>query len=183
MEKLQAVSTLQQQSSTKIFANTTSNMSIYHLHREQQLKCTIDEAWEFFSTPRNLDKLTPKSVGFKITHCASELMHKGQIISYKVKVAPLIWLSWLTEISHVEHQRKFVDNQLSGPYKVWHHTHSFTENADGVMMSDDVVYVMPFGIIGNFVNSLLVRRQLNHIFDERARLVGDIFTSKSASST
>ena len=152
-------------------------MSICHLRREQQLNCTLDEAWEFFSTPRNLDKLTPKSVGFKITHCASEAMHEGQIISYKIKVAPLIWLSWLTEISHVEHRSKFVDNQLSGPYKVWHHTHRFVENDQGVLMTDEVAYVMPFGLIGNVVNALFVRRQLDHIFDERRRLVGEIFTN------
>lgn len=158
-------------------------MSIYHLHREQQLDCTMDEAWDFFSTPRNLDKLTPKSVGFKITHCASEEMHEGQIISYKIKVAPLIWVSWLTEISHVEDRSKFVDNQLSGPYKVWHHTHRFVEDDEGVLMTDDVAYVMPFGVIGTIVNALFVRRQLKHIFDERRRLVAELFTSKSASST
>ncbi len=152
-------------------------MSIYHLHREQQLDCSMDQAWEFFSTPKNLDKLTPKSVGFKITHCASETMHKGQIISYKIKVAPMIWVSWLTEISHVEDRRMFVDNQLSGPYKVWHHTHRFVENDHGVLMSDDVAYVMPFGVIGTIGNAFFVRKKLNHIFDERRRLVAEMLNA------
>ena len=158
----------------------TITMAIHHLHREQQLNCTMQEAWEFFSTPRNLDRLTPKSVGFKITHCASDTMHKGQIISYKIKVAPLIWVSWLTEISHVEDQVLFVDNQLSGPYRVWHHTHRFLENKNGILMTDDVAYVMPFGIIGELVHKLFVKRQLTHIFDERKRLVAEVFNEENA---
>jgi len=152
-------------------------MAIYHLHREQQLPCSMDDAWEFFSTPRNLDRLTPKSVGFKITHCASEKMHEGQVIAYKIKVAPLIWVSWLTEISLVNYREMFIDNQCSGPYKVWHHTHSFKENEDGVMMMDDVSYVMPFGLLGDIVHALFVKRQLAHIFNERERLVNEHFSA------
>ncbi len=134
----------------------------------------MDEAWDFFSTPKNLDKLTPESVGFKITHCASDKAHVGQIISYKIKIAPMIWVSWLTEITLVENRVKFIDNQLHGPYKVWHHTHSFVENDKGVLMTDHVAYVLPFGIIGNVVHALFVKRQLEHIFDERQRLVAEI---------
>jgi len=131
----------------------------------------MDEAWEFFSKPQNLDKLTPESIGFKITHCTSEKAHEGQIISYKIKIAPMVWVNWLTEITRVEDRVKFVDNQLHGPYKVWHHTHSFEENDKGVLMSDDVAYVMPFGIIGNIIHVLFVRRKLEHIFNERQRLI------------
>lgn len=150
-------------------------MAIYHLHREQQLYCSIDEAWNFFSSPRNLDKLTPDIVGFKITHCASETMHQGQLIAYKIKVAPMIWVNWLTKISQVEDKNMFIDTQLSGPYKVWHHTHRFKENEHGVLMSDDVTYVMPFGFVGIIAHKLYVKRQLKHIFDERKRLTRDIF--------
>ena len=87
---------------------------IYQLERTQQLNCTLNEAWEFFSTPRNLDKLTPDSIGFKITHCDSEKMHAGQIIGYKIKLAPLIWVTWLTEITHVDEMKSFVDDQRAG---------------------------------------------------------------------
>lgn len=148
---------------------------MYYLEREQQLSCTLDEAWEFFSTPRNLDRLTPKSVGFKITHLTSEEMHEGQIIGYKIKVAPCIWVRWVTEITLVEDRVSFIDDQRTGPYKMWHHKHSFEENSDGVLMRDAVSYVMPFGILGRLVHSLFVKRQLRHIFDERARLCAEIF--------
>lgn len=150
---------------------------MYHLHRKQQLNCSMEEAWEFFSNPRNLDQLTPKSVGFKITHCKSESMHLGQMIGYKVKVAPFIWLNWLTEITLIEGKNRFVDDQRVGPYKVWHHTHTFEENAEGVLMTDDVVYVLPFGPLGQLVHKLYVRAQLKHIFDERKRLTDEIFSA------
>ena len=91
---------------------------IYHLHREQLINCTLEEAWTFFATPRNLDKITPQSIDFKITHCPSEKMHQGQVIAYKVKILPLIWVTWLTEITFVDHKKSFIDTQMVGPYKV-----------------------------------------------------------------
>lgn len=156
---------------------------IYQLHREQLLDCTLDEAWEFFSTPRNLDKLTPDAVGFKITHCESETMHEGQIIGYKVKIAPLIWVNWLTEITLVEDRKMFIDDQRIGPYKVWHHTHRFEQKDDGVLMTDHVTYVLPFGIFGQMAHVLFVKNQLKHIFDERERLTEALFSPSSVSAT
>ncbi|MFK7910176.1 MAG: hypothetical protein AB8F34_06185 [Akkermansiaceae bacterium] len=150
---------------------------IYQLEREQHLNCSLDQAWEFFSTPRNLDRLTPDSVGFKITHCSSETMHEGQIIGYKVKVAPLVWLTWLTEITHVDHKKSFIDDQRIGPYKVWHHTHRFEQRDGGVVMTDQVTYVMPFGIFGKIAHALFVKNKLAHIFDERERLCGAVFSA------
>ena len=153
---------------------------MYHLHREQLLPCTLSEAWEFFSTPRNLDLLTPDSVGFKITYLQSEQMHTGQIIGYKIKVAPMVWLEWMTEITHVDPMRSFVDDQRIGPYKVWHHTHRFQEQDDGVLMTDDVTYAMPFGPLGRMMHTLYVKGQLKHIFDERHRLVDDVFNATTS---
>ena len=150
---------------------------MHHLYRQQQLNCTLDEAWDFFSNPRNLEKLTPSSIGFDITHCKSEVMHVGQMIGYRIKIAPMIWVKWLTEITYVEDKKCFIDDQRIGPYKVWHHTHSFEENADGVLMTDDIVYAMPFGIIGDIAHTLNVKNKLHHIFDERKRLTDELFSA------
>ncbi len=149
---------------------------IYQIKREQLLNCTLDEAWEFFSTPRNLEKMTPKSVGFKITHLDSEEMHQGQIIGYKIMILPKIWVNWLTEITFVEHKKSFIDDQRVGPYKVWHHTHRFEQKGDKVLMTDNVTYVLPFGLLGKVVNFLFVGKQINSIFDERKKLTEEIFT-------
>jgi ligand-binding SRPBCC domain-containing protein len=156
---------------------------IYQLKREQTLRCSIDQAWSFFSTPRNLDRLTPDSVGFKITHCTSEIMHQGQMIAYKVKVAPLIWVRWLTEITSVDDHESFIDEQRLGPYKIWHHIHRFEAQGDEVLMTDEVTYVMPFGILGKVAHALFVKRKLQHIFDERQRLTDAIFSGENASAS
>lgn len=156
---------------------------MHHLHQEQQLPCSLKQAWEFFSDPRNLEKLTPSSVGFTITYCTEGSVHEGQTIAYKIKLAPLLKVNWLTEISHVIPEEKFIDIQLHGPYKVWHHTHSFEENEHGVLMRDSVTYVLPFGILGKIVHALFVKRQLEHIFAERKRLCAAIFPAKNGSKT
>lgn len=153
---------------------------IYQLKRQQVINCSLEEAWAFFSTPRNLDKLTPDSVGFKITHCDSETAHEGQMIGYKVKVAPFIWVTWLTEITKVNDRESFVDDQRIGPYKVWHHTHRFEQHEGGVLMTDEVTYVMPLGILGDIVHALFVKNKLRHIFDERERLCAEYFSAENA---
>lgn len=104
-------------------------------------------------------------------------MHKGQMIGYRVKVAPLIWVKWLTEITLVEGKQRFVDDQRIGPYKVWHHTHSFEEQEDGVLMTDDVVYALPLGPLGSIAHALYVKKQLKYIFDERMKLTDQIFNA------
>jgi len=153
---------------------------IHQSKREQWLDCTLDEAWKFFSTPRNLEQLTPASIRFRITHLNSESAHIGQIIGYRIRIAPMIEVPWLTELTVVEPRQRFVDDQRSGPYKVWHHEHTFEEMNGGVLMRDTVTYVLPFGPIGDIVHKLFVGRKLRFIFDERYRLCDEIFNHKSA---
>ena len=156
---------------------------IYQLKRQQILNCSIEQAWSFFSTPRNLDRLTPDSVGFKITHCAPETMQPGQMIGYKVKVAPFIWVTWLTEITMIDDLRSFIDEQRLGPYKIWHHIHRFEAQENNVIMTDEVTYVMPFGILGKIAHALFVKSKLQHIFDERQRLTDAIFSEETSSAS
>ena len=156
---------------------------IYQLKRTQTLNCSINQAWSFFSTPRNLDRLTPDSVGFKITHCTSEVMHQGQMIGYQVKVAPFIWVKWLTEITMVDDHSSFIDEQRLGPYKIWHHIHRFEKQKNCVLMTDEVTYVMPFGILGRIAHALFVKKKLQHIFDERQRLTEAVFSEEIASAS
>jgi ligand-binding SRPBCC domain-containing protein len=122
---------------------------MHHILRKQQLHFSLDNAWDFFSKPRNLAKLAPSSVGFKITHCKSDVMHVEQMIGYRIKIAPMIWVKWLSEIPLVEDKKRFIDDQRIGPYKVWHHTHQFEENTDGVLMTDDILYALPYGPLGS----------------------------------
>lgn len=130
--------------------------------------------WDFFATPKNLNALTPPSLHFQILGAAAP-MYAGQMISYRIRVAPFVRLRWLTEIVHVEASRYFVDEQRLGPYRLWHHEHHFTEVAGGTRMLDRVTYALPLGLAGELVHAIWVRRQLRSIFDYRAAKVSEHF--------
>ncbi|WP_436514531.1 SRPBCC family protein [Ekhidna sp. To15] len=148
---------------------------IYTLEVMQQLPIGLPEAWEFFSSPKNLALITPKHMGFKITSNDQEKMFAGQIISYKLSPLPGIKTNWVTEITHVDDQKFFVDEQRFGPYSMWHHEHHFAENEKGVLMTDRVSYKIPFGFLGGIAQSLFVKRQLEGIFNYRLKALKDMF--------
>ncbi len=148
-------------------------MKIHTLRQEQILPIPIEEAWEFFSSPANLDAITPPDLGFEITCPLPTRMFEGQIITYRVKVAPLVWLPWVTEIKCVEEGRSFIDEQRFGPYKFWHHRHAFEPVGGGVLMTDVVHYALPFGPFGEIARALFVRRKLEWIFGYRKKWLAE----------
>jgi len=150
-------------------------MKVHVLEQEQVLPISIAEAWEFFSSPRNLDSITPPDLGFRIEHCPGGRMYEGQIITYKVKIAPGFWVPWVTEIKAVEEGRAFVDEQRAGPYRFWHHRHAFEECDGGVKMSDLVHYALPFGPFGGIAHAMFVRRKLEWIFGFRTKILAEKF--------
>ncbi len=153
-------------------------MSVYKLERKQSLPISIEEAWTFFSDPNNLAKITPESMGFTIIHGADSEMYAGQIIEYRVKPVLGIPLTWVTEIKHVQHQKKFVDEQRFGPYALWHHKHFFVETATGIEMTDIVHYKLPLGFLGRIAHWVFVKRQLKDIFDHRYKILETYFDQK-----
>lgn len=148
----------------------------YTLSKEQVINCTLDEAWDFFSSPRNLKEITPDYLGFEITSPdLADKMYQGQIISYKVSPLLGIKMNWMTEINHVEDKKYFVDNQRFGPYTMWHHQHWFEEVPNGVKMKDIITYVMPLGPLGRIAHWLFVRKKLEGIFDYRTIVTDRLF--------
>lgn len=151
-------------------------MKIYKLEKRQQIKASIDETWEYFSTPLNLSKITPSYMNFEIlSDLRDGKMYPGQIIQYKVRPIANIPLSWTTEITHVIDKKYFVDEQRFGPYSFWHHQHWFEPNNDGVLMTDIVHYALPLGILGRVANGLFVAKQLEDIFEYRFKIVDQLF--------
>jgi ligand-binding SRPBCC domain-containing protein len=140
---------------------------LHTLSREQFLPISLQEAWSFFSSPRNLESMTPPDLGFRIIHCPAEEMHEGQIIEYRVKILPGLWVPWVTEIKAVEDGRCFIDEQRFGPYKFWHHRHLFEAVESGVKITDLVHYIMPLGPCGAIAHALFARAKLERIFDFR----------------
>ncbi len=152
-------------------------MPFYQKIQEQKIKASLDEVWDFISSPRNLKEITPKYMGFDIiTPDIPDKMYQGMIIGYKVSPLLGIKTSWLTEITHVVDKKYFVDEQRIGPYKLWHHQHILEELSDGsVLMKDIVTYQPPFGFLGAIANTILIRKKLNEIFAFRNQAVDKRF--------
>lgn len=159
-------------------------MKIYSLKRTQFLPLSIEEAWDFFSSPRNLSKITPEHMGFKILYISGgDKMYSGQIIRYKVKVLPFISLHWVTEITHVQEPHYFVDEQRFGPYALWHHQHFFKEVPGGIEMTDEVNYAIPLGMFGRLAHWLFVGREVNAIFNHRFSVLEAYFKKETILKT
>lgn len=152
---------------------------MYQLKTKQFLPLNINEAWDFFSSPKNLKEITPSHMGFIIkTDNGDVKTYAGQLIAYTVSPIAGIPMNWVTEITHVHEPHYFVDEQRFGPYAMWHHEHHFKEVDGGVEMSDIISYVIPFGIIGQLANWLFVGRQVRQIFDYRYQKLEELFRDK-----
>lgn len=155
-------------------------MRVYTLIRKQVLPVTIEQAWDFFSSPKNLRRITPEYMQFRILHISGDdKMYAGQIIRYKLFALPFLPLTWTTEITHVENHIYFVDEQRFGPYSMWHHQHKFQKISGGVEMIDEVNYALPLGFIGRIAHWLFVRRQLNAIFDYRYKVLEEMMSKEA----
>jgi ligand-binding SRPBCC domain-containing protein len=150
-------------------------MKIHTLERTQRVPIGIEEAWAFFSDPRNLPRITPPHMGFEITSPLPPRMHAGMIITYRVRPVLGIPVTWVTEISHVEEGRYFVDEQRFGPYRFWHHQHHFREIEGGTEMRDLINYALPFDPAARLAQRWMVAPQLQQIFDFRHRMLEALF--------
>lgn len=153
-------------------------MKIYHLRHEQFLPITLRESWWFFSNPSNLETITPPRMKFTIRYVSGETLYPGQLISYRIKIFPFYNVNWLTEITAVKEDQYFIDDQRIGPYRFWHHVHRFREVENGVLMTDEVTYALPFGWLGQCAHALLIGGELNRIFDYRRRTLEARFTEE-----
>ena len=151
---------------------------IYTLYAEQELNLPLNKAWDFFSIPENLEKITPPEMGFEITSRVDQSAYAGQIITYRVGLLPLIKVNWVTEITNVKQGVFFIDEQRFGPYKMWHHEHWFEELPNGhTLMKDKISYKLPLGFLGHLAQLLMVKKQLSKIFKFREITLNKKFNS------
>ena len=151
---------------------------LYTLYAKQTVDKEISLLWDFFRKPSNLNKLTPEDVHFKIKSGESDDFYEGKIISYKIKPFKLVSLNWITEISQIKEGSYFIDNQISGPYKIWHHEHHFKINDNGTTeIIDKVKYKVPFYILGRLIHKIFLRRKLFNIFMFRQKKINELFNN------
>lgn len=151
-------------------------MAFYQFSVKQFIPASIDQVWDYISSPKNLKEITPDYMGFEITsEMQTDKMYAGMIISYKVSPFLGIRLQWVTEITHVKEKEYFIDEQRIGPYSLWHHQHKIVAIEKGVLMTDIISYKPPFGIFGALVNSVIIKKQLVDIFEYRKKALEKVF--------
>ena len=161
--------------SVKIFKHEGG---LYTLYAKQTVNKGVDVLWNFFKKPTNLNNLTPEDVNFKIKSGKSDDFYEGKIISYKIKPFKLLTLNWVSEISQIKEGSYFIDNQVSGPYKMWHHEHHFKSNDNGTTdIIDKVKYKVPFYIVGRLMHKIFIKKKLFDIFSFRQKQIHELFNN------
>lgn len=150
-------------------------MAIKKLKTTLLLPISLEQAWDFFSNPCNLNEITPDDMPFKITSEVPEKMYEGMIITYKVSPMLNIPVSWVTEITHIKELSYFVDEQRKGPYRMWHHEHHFREVAGVVEMTDILYYDVGKGFLGRIISALFVDKRVRQIFEFRTKKLKELF--------
>ncbi len=148
-------------------------MPRFTLERTQIIPGNIDTVFRFFEDPQNLRLITPPWLSFRVRSATDDVVREGTTISYTIRWLGL-QMRWESVIAHYEKNVAFADKMLKGPYKSWYHTHGFRQVATGVEMTDRVEYELPMGWLGRIAHSLMVRRQLESIFDFRVRKIARI---------
>ena len=153
-------------------------MAIYTLRREQLVPRPLQEVFRFFSDAGNLQKITPPWLRFRILTPGPIEVHPGTLLDYRLQ-----WhgfpIRWRTEIATWNPPDAFADQQLRGPYKLWHHTHTFTAEGGETRMVDVVRYQLPLGILGSIAHACGVRRDLEQLFDYREQAVASLFPRRT----
>ena len=135
----------------------------------------LGEVFAFFARAENLEQITPPWLKFQVLTPGPIAMRPGALIDYRLRLHGLS-LRWKTRIEVWEEERRFVDQQIRGPYRFWRHLHEFVPIGQNTRVRDRVDYALPLGRLGNAVGLPFVRRDLTRIFDYRhaavARLLG-----------
>jgi ligand-binding SRPBCC domain-containing protein len=150
-------------------------MKLHVLSRRQWVSAGREEVFAFFENAYNLSQITPPAMQFRIINPLPIMMREGTLIDYAIRLG-LMLVRWTTLITRYEAGTEFVDVQLKGPYSYWHHHHEFCSRDGGTEIVDTVHYALPFGILGEVVHSLFVRRALDRIFDYREEAIGCILS-------
>lgn len=149
-------------------------MTAHVLERSQLVPRPRGEVFAFFADAHNLEAITPAFLRFRILTPAPIAMRAGTLIDYRLSLAG-VPLSWRTRIEVFEPGERFVDVQLRGPYRRWHHLHTFEDAPDGTWVRDRVEYELPLGPLGDAAHALFVRRALGRIFDHRRAVIAARF--------
>jgi ligand-binding SRPBCC domain-containing protein len=148
-----------------------SPMKIFTFHSELWLPHPLTTVFPFFASAEHLEQLTPPFLSFHILTSQPIVIFRGRRIQYKLKIHG-IPVRWESEITGWNPPHSFSDDQLHGPYRHWHHEHTFEERDGGTLVRDKVEYAVPGGTL---VNRLFVAPDLRRIFNYRTAILKKLF--------
>lgn len=158
-----------------IFFHTKNGEYVFESY--QWIKRERSTVFDFFSNEKNLELITPEYLNFKVLKKSTKKIEPGTLIDYKLNLRG-IPIKWRTEILDFKDNEYFIDTQIKGPYKLWHHTHEFTDLAQGTLMLDRVIYKLPMGRLGQLLAGWYVRKDVHNIFKYRTKIISQYFTHK-----
>ena len=150
----------------------------YRLQCSMTVDAPLADVFRFFEDPRNLERITPPWLNFKILDPEKLVMRKGELIDYLIRWMG-VPLKWRTRIADYQPPAMFIDQQIRGPYTLWHHTHTFEQTPQGVLIHDQVDYRLPLGPLGTIAHAVMVKAQLLGIFRYRQTAISEVFGGKA----
>ncbi len=152
-------------------------MKLERIQTVQRLPIQIEEAWDFFTSPKNLRLTTPHWLDLRLNMEPPEYLHPGTIVSATIRPFPVITTDWISELTHIRPPQFYITEQRVGPFKMWHHEHHFRAIDGGVEVEDIILYGMRYGMVGSFFHNVFVRKKLHEAFSHRAQVLEQRFGS------
>lgn len=149
--------------------------SHFELCCEDWLPRPVEDVFPFFADPYNLERITPDFLRFKVLRSSDRIVRSGTVIDYRLRLHGLPF-RWRTVIEEWSPGESFVDRQVKGPFRLWHHTHEFEQRDGGTLIRDRVLYDLPCGALGRLVAGRLVHRDVEEIFRYRQQQTRALFT-------
>ncbi len=149
---------------------------MYNYNQTQKLNMKLEELFEFFQKPENLERVSPSWVNFNIKSKLPLVMKEGAEFEYTIKLLG-IPMNWKTRIIEYSPPEIFIDEQVKGPYKKWIHTHKFKQANGFVLMEDNVDYDLYGGVLKGIIHQLFVKKSVEKIFEYRREAIEKVIIS------
>ena len=154
---------------------------LYTLYTKFEVKNNISETWKFFTNVKNISKIMPKELNFNVTSKTSKQVYEGEIISFRTKIPkiPFLKTNIISEIKKISDEEYFVDQQISGPYKIWYHEHHFKKSKNNTtIITEKINYKLYFHPFSRVLHKLFIRKQLAKLFQYRIKKTEGILNNE-----